>query len=166
MSSFIGCVGLSTCAAVSPPRTGGAWEAVELYRRHHDAVGLVLPDLRLGGADGRQALRLLRGIDPNVPCCLVSGAAAATEEAADRGEGVDAVLRTPFRPPEVTAVVRDLLSARAECVTGLTKGQAEELLDWLDHNGYPPGVVRLEEGGRFTVRYRRRTPAPPTRSPP
>jgi CheY-like chemotaxis protein len=144
---------------------GGAAEAAELYRRHHDAVGLVLMDLRLRGADGRQALRLLRGIDPTVRCCLVSGAVAAGEEAAYLRQGFDAVLRKPFRPAEVAGVVRDLLSARAECVPGLTKTQAEDLLDWLASNGYPPGAVRLEEGGRFTVRYRRRAVAPPPTRP-
>jgi CheY-like chemotaxis protein len=144
----------------------GAAEAVELYRRHHDAVGLALTDLRLRGPDGLQVLRLLRAVDPAVRCCLVSGAVAAGEEAAYLREGFDAVLRKPFRPAEVTGVVRGLLSARAGCVPGLTKGQAEDLLDWLGHNGYPPGEVRLEEGGRFTVRYRRRAVAPPTRPAP
>ena len=90
----------------------GAGEAAELYRKHRDAVGLVLLDLRLGGADGRQALRLLRGIDPGVPCCLVSGVVAKGEVEAFLREGFDAVVRKPFRPAEVTAVVRSLLPVR------------------------------------------------------
>jgi CheY-like chemotaxis protein len=139
---------------------GGAAEAAELYRRHRGAVALVLTDLRLRGPDGLQVLRALRGIDPGVRCCLVSGALAAGEEGAYLRQGFDAVVRKPFRLDDVAAVVRRLLSAGPACVPGLTGAQAEDLLDWLAENGYPPGEVRLE-GGLFTVRYGPRAPAPP-----
>jgi CheY-like chemotaxis protein len=138
----------------------GAAEAEELYRRHRDAVGLVLMDLRLPGADGCEALRMLRDIDPGVPCCLVSGVITDGDEEAFLREGFDAVVRKPFRPADVTGVVHSLLRVRQECRTGLTVGQAEDLLDWLANNGYPPGEVDVEAGGLFTVRYQRRAPLP------
>ena len=93
-----------------PLAAGGAAEAAELFRRHRGAVGLVLTDLRLRGPDGLQVLRALRGIDPGVRCCLVSGALAAGEEAAYLRLGFDAVLGKPFRLDDVAQVVRRLLA--------------------------------------------------------
>jgi hypothetical protein len=41
---------------------------------------------------------------------------------------------------------------KPEWVTGLLKAQAEELLDWLENHGCPPGECHLERSGRFAVR--------------
>jgi hypothetical protein len=52
----------------------------------------------------------------------------------------------PRRPPDDAAPL-DL--AR---VHGLTRTEAEDLLDWLEQNGYPGGSV-TESGGTFTVEF-------------
>jgi CheY-like chemotaxis protein len=48
-------------------------EALELYRRHANEIGLVLLAVRLPGLDGPQTLAALRRIDPGVRCCFLSG---------------------------------------------------------------------------------------------
>jgi hypothetical protein len=39
------------------------------------------------------------------------------------------------------------------CVSGLTKRQAEEFLDWLEAHGYQFREVSSDDGTSFTVRY-------------
>jgi hypothetical protein len=46
-------------------------------------------------------------------------------------------------------------SAAADQVQrGLTKAEAEQLLDWLEANGHGPAQVSYQDGQGFTVRYR------------
>lgn len=52
-------------------------EAVEAFRRHRDTVGAVLLDVRMPGLDGPATLALLRGIDPAVRACFLTGGAGA-----------------------------------------------------------------------------------------
>ena len=51
----------------------GGEEAVEVYRRHREAVALVLLDVRMPGLDGPATLAALRQVDPLVRCCFMSG---------------------------------------------------------------------------------------------
>lgn len=49
------------------------WEkGLEVYRRRHHWVGLVLLDARAPGLDARRALTDLRGIDESVRCCFLN----------------------------------------------------------------------------------------------
>jgi CheY-like chemotaxis protein len=133
--------------------TQAAEEAIEFYRKEHWYISLVLTDWRLRGHDGGHVLRAIRGVDPAACCCLLSGAVGLGEEEQYLRAGFDAVVRIPFRPVDLTTVVNGLLSRRETCVAGLTKVQAEDLLDWLDNNGYPPAEIRYVEGAGFEVRY-------------
>jgi CheY-like chemotaxis protein len=94
----------------------GAAAAEEAVRRRRGRVRLALVDLRLPGPDGLGglgALAALRGVEPGLPCCLVSGLVLEGQEAAYLRQGFDAVLRKPFRPADVAAVVRRLLAPPA-----------------------------------------------------
>src|SRR4051794_9919088 len=51
----------------------GGQEALELYDRHRNEIGLVLLDVRMTGLDGPRTLAALRRIDPQVRCCFMSG---------------------------------------------------------------------------------------------
>ncbi len=95
---------------------GGAAAGGELLHRHRGAVRLALVDLRLPGPDGLGglgALRSLRGAEPGLPCCLVSGLVLEGDEPAYLRAGFDAVLRKPFRPADVVGLVRRLLDPPA-----------------------------------------------------
>src|SRR4051794_18430442 len=52
----------------------GGTEAIHLYRRQHEGIGLVLLDVQMpGGPDGPQTLAALRGLNPQVRCCFMTG---------------------------------------------------------------------------------------------
>src|SRR5262249_44574063 len=51
----------------------GGEEAVELYRSHRGEIDVVLLDVRMPGLGGHATLAALRGLDPGVRCCFMSG---------------------------------------------------------------------------------------------
>lgn len=81
-------------------------EALELYRRHHDEIDLVLLDVRMPHLDGPQTWAALQEMNACVHCCFMSGDLGNYAEQKLRNQGAVAVFHKPFRPSEV---VRTLL---------------------------------------------------------
>lgn len=48
-------------------------EAVEIYRREAEKIGVVLLDIRMPGMDGPETLEALRRLNPQLRCCFMSG---------------------------------------------------------------------------------------------
>jgi len=48
-------------------------EAVDIYREHHDEIGLVILDMVMPELSGREAFMAMRGIEPNVKALISSG---------------------------------------------------------------------------------------------
>ena len=48
-------------------------EAIELYRKHHDEIALILMDVQMPGMDGPATLATLQQINPELKCCFMSG---------------------------------------------------------------------------------------------
>jgi CheY-like chemotaxis protein len=85
------------------------WQAVRLYRRHRDAIGVVLLDVRMPGLDGLQTLARLRRENPAVRVVFMTGNTGdyAAEELL--GLGAAAVLEKPFRSlPELARLLRQV----------------------------------------------------------
>jgi two-component system, cell cycle response regulator DivK len=136
-----------TCAEASNGR-----EAVEMARRHPPQF--VLLDLVLPELDGYAVARTLRS-DPSTRAahihCLTGVQDPGARERA-RQAGCEAFLTKPVDPRELLDLVdRQVRQAAAEWLTGLTKEQAEHLLDWLEANGYPSGEVVAGDSG-FALR--------------
>jgi DNA-binding NtrC family response regulator len=51
----------------------GGEQAVEVYRRQHQTIDVVLLDVQMPPPDGPQTFALLRAIDPGVQCVFMSG---------------------------------------------------------------------------------------------
>jgi DNA-binding response OmpR family regulator len=79
--------------------------AVDLYRRRERCIALVILDVVLPRLSGRDALRRLRQIDPDVRALLISGYPAGQGGAVDT-PGVCGFLAKPFRGQDLVAVVR------------------------------------------------------------
>jgi len=92
---------------------GSGQEAVELYRRHQDSVGLVLLDVQMPGLDGPATLAALREVNPSVRCCFMSGHAGKHDPEGLLDAGADRLFQKPFRLSEVADAVQELIGPPA-----------------------------------------------------
>ena len=136
-----------TCAQAENGRT-----AVELAHQHPPQV--VLLDLRMPELDGFGVARELRA-DPrtcrsHIHCLTGSHDPAAVRQA--RQAGCELFLVKPIDPLTLLELVeRQVERPDAEWVSGLTKSEAEALLDWLEAHGIGPREVALRGGRDFAV---------------
>jgi two-component system C4-dicarboxylate transport response regulator DctD len=78
-----------------------------------DFRGVVVSDIRLPGADGRQLFRQLQNIDPEIPVILITGHGELQEAVDLMREGVYDFISKPFPPARLIASVRNALEHRA-----------------------------------------------------
>jgi CheY-like chemotaxis protein len=137
-----------TCAEAEDGR-----EVVEIARTSPPRC--VLLDLAMPGLDGFAVARQLRA-DPRTRAahihCLTGRADPATRLRARRA-GCEEFLLKPVDPAALLRVVgRPAADAAMRAVPGLTKGEAEDLLDWLEANGVARREV-VREAEAYTVRW-------------
>jgi DNA-binding NtrC family response regulator len=58
---------------LQPVLAASGAEAVEIYRREGEKIGVVLLDVRMPGMSGPATLEVLRRLNPQVRCCFMSG---------------------------------------------------------------------------------------------
>jgi DNA-binding response OmpR family regulator len=105
-------------------------EALELYRRHANEIGLVLLAVRLPGLDGPQTLAALRRIDPGVRCCFLSGPLSEFTDAELLKLGATAVLHKTLAPAQIKLMLWQLLGdSPTGCFPG--EGGLTAALRWL-----------------------------------
>jgi nitrogen-specific signal transduction histidine kinase/CheY-like chemotaxis protein len=83
----------------------GAREGLELFRRHRDAVNLVLLDLGLPGQDGSQILTALRTERPGLPVVLTSGSGPGPALNQTGPSPAVTVLPKPYTVPALLEVI-------------------------------------------------------------
>lgn len=102
---FIRVMLIDTMEQMGLAATGAASgeEALEMAAR--DAFDLLITDIRLGGIDGWEVAERMRGYCPGVPIIYISGFPT-------QGKSLPGALyiAKPFRPLELEAAVRKLLS--------------------------------------------------------
>jgi CheY-like chemotaxis protein len=84
-------------------------EAVRVYRKDPDAIGLVLLDVQMPGLDGPQTLSCLRQLNPDVNCIFMTGDLGRYAEEDLLGRGAAKVLHKPFRLLEAAQVIWRLI---------------------------------------------------------
>jgi DNA-binding response OmpR family regulator len=129
---------------------GDGRQAVALAQRRPPQY--VLLDLRMPELDGFTVARQLRA-DPRTRGAAIHCLTGLTDEAS-RAEaqraGCELFLTKPIDATTFLEVVRQQVRRTAEWARGLTKAEAEELLDWLEAHGVA-GELALEAPG-FAVR--------------
>jgi CheY-like chemotaxis protein len=130
---------------------GTGREAVELAQQHPPQC--VLLDLRIPEMDGFSVARRLRA-DPRTQDisihCLTGWVDETAREQAAKA-GCDLFLTKPVDADALLQVVHQDLRGPTEWVRGLTKTEAEELLDWLETQG-TTGELDHEQSQGFAVR--------------
>jgi CheY-like chemotaxis protein len=87
-------------------------QAVEIYERERSRIELVILDLSMPRLSGRDAMRELLRLNPQLPILLASGYGAGTTEAG--GEGLVTFIDKPYRPDDLANAVRLLLDRGAD----------------------------------------------------
>src|SRR5262249_27490981 len=88
-------------------------EAIALYERHRNEIGMVLLDVRMPGLDGPQTLAELRRFNPDVACCFMSGFSGGYSSDDFRKLGSLHLFEKPFAVDEVGRGLRQLLASGA-----------------------------------------------------
>jgi DNA-binding response OmpR family regulator len=114
----------------------------------------ILLDLGIPGLDGFAVARHIRS-NPRTRATrlhfLTGRAALAARQKAHR-PGADPASAKPLDVSTLTALVQRILTPATAGVSGLTKTEAEDLLDWLEVNGFPIGEVSYRPWEGFSVR--------------
>jgi len=85
-------------------------EAIDLYQRHREHIDVVLLDVRMPGLDGPRTLGILREMNPEIRCCLMSGDLGSHAESILRSLGFPALISKPFRPSDIAQLLWELAS--------------------------------------------------------
>jgi signal transduction histidine kinase len=82
--------------------------AVELFRKHHDTISLILMDVVMPEMSGQEAVKLIREISPDIPCLFMSGYGA---EMFNRHDGAlhAAIIRKPFNLSDLLIKIHEIL---------------------------------------------------------
>lgn len=92
-------------------QAGNGPEAVEVYRRRHDEIVLVLMDVNMPGPSGPDTLELLKQINPRVRCCFMTGNLGAYSGEELRRRGAFSVIDKPFDLSELARLVQSQQAA-------------------------------------------------------
>jgi DNA-binding NtrC family response regulator len=90
-------------------------QAIELYRRHLQAIAVVLLDVLMPGMDGPHTLLALQKLCPAVRCCFMTGNPGSYTEEALLLMGAIRVFRKPFAFTEVVDTLKQLASRVTQC---------------------------------------------------
>ena len=89
------------------------FQACKLYDRFRSQIDLVLLDVRMPGWDGPRTLAELRRLNPDLPCCFMTGQAGEYSEGQLLVLGASRVFAKPFALASVRTALWEL-AAKAE----------------------------------------------------
>ncbi|MAE65170.1 MAG: hypothetical protein CMJ18_12940 [Phycisphaeraceae bacterium] len=104
-----------TIAGYQTVQTGDGDETVAAFRRHADAVHLVILDLDLPKKTGQQCLKELRDGGSRVPVLIVSGNPG--EISGESANGGVYVMQKPFRMTDVVVRINSILNSVGEAAS-------------------------------------------------
>jgi CheY-like chemotaxis protein len=90
--------------------TGGR-EAIRRYQEHSAFINVALVDVRMAGLDGPATVDELRRLNPNLPCCFMSGHTGEYSDGDLQARGASYFFDKPFRLDQVAEVLGRLARA-------------------------------------------------------
>jgi len=108
-------------AGYQPLTASTSQEALALFRRHADAIGLVLLDLHLPAESTAELFDTLRALRPDLRVILMSGVPGQVALERLAKDGVMGFLYKPFSPGELTRTIEAVLrgSERSATITAV-----------------------------------------------
>jgi CheY-like chemotaxis protein len=91
-----------------PVLAAEAAAALDLFRKHHDAIRVAILDVVMPGMSGDQLLRELRSLVPDLPAVLVSGFTDRRALELVVGQRTEFVQK-PFHPEELFTAIKRVL---------------------------------------------------------
>ena len=88
---------------------GDGQEALELYKKNHDMIDLVLLDMVMPVMGGGEAYDRMKRIDANVKVILSSGYSLEGEAKEILRRGCDAFIQKPFKLEQLSQKLREIL---------------------------------------------------------
>ncbi len=80
-------------------------EAYELFQKWHGEIALVITDIEMPRLNGVDAVRKIKGVDPNAKVVLMSGSASEIPE----DVSANAFIPKPFKAMHLLTVVKNVL---------------------------------------------------------
>jgi CheY-like chemotaxis protein len=102
------------CHGFAVRQAGDGQEAVELYRREHDTIAIVLLDVQMPGLDGPAVLAALRVIQPSIRAFFMTGDPGRYGEEGLLATGARRVFAKPLDISMVVAELRRSLTSLGE----------------------------------------------------
>jgi PAS domain S-box-containing protein len=99
--------GITAFTAVDGP------DGIELFKAHHEEIGLIILDLSMPGMRGDETLQRLREIDPGARVLLSSGYNASEAQRGIPAESLAGYLQKPYKVDHLIAEVKRHLSDSA-----------------------------------------------------
>ena len=93
--------------------TGDSTVAIDIYRRIFHEVALVITDIVMPGIDGRELIRQIKVINPDVKVLAISGYTKYVGEKEDIKD-IDGFLQKPFESYYLLSVVKRILEAKTK----------------------------------------------------
>jgi CheY-like chemotaxis protein len=92
---------------------GDGEEALQLFERHRQAIGLVLLDVRMPILDGPQTVAILRQWEPTLTFCFMSGESGDYSPQQLLAQGAAGIFEKPFCVFEVQEKIEQLFKRGA-----------------------------------------------------
>ena len=93
--------------------TGDSTVAIDIYRRIFHEVALVITDIVMPGIDGRELIRQIKVINPDVKVLAISGYTKYVGEKEDIRD-IDGFLQKPFESYYLLSVVKRILESKTK----------------------------------------------------
>jgi PAS domain S-box-containing protein len=85
-------------------------EAIEIYKKEHMNIDLVILDMVMPGMTGKETFKKLRNINPDVKALLISGYSRNGKAKEILHEGVKGFIQKPFKLNEVSQLINKTLA--------------------------------------------------------
>ncbi|MBI5143352.1 MAG: response regulator [Nitrospirae bacterium] len=79
------------------------------YRKHHREIDMAIIDLMMPGMNGKEAARIIQGVNPDAKILLITGYAVDEVILEDIRPNIRGLLRKPFKIDELCAEIRRIL---------------------------------------------------------